>query len=102
MARMRRRPRRYTRLNPHTDFNPPEWSTEEPTNHTGIPPSRKPMPVNSTRRRNAGSQSSDRQRSRLGNNAREIEQLLARFAKQAQETRCRPVAHPPRSSRHFI
>ena len=102
MARMRRRPRRYTRSNPHTDFNPPERSTEEPTNHTGVPPSRKPMPVNSTRRRNAGSQSSDRQRNRLGNNAREIEQLLARFAKQAQETRCRPVAHSPRSSRHFI
>jgi hypothetical protein len=102
MARMRRRPQRYTRSNLHTDLNPPERSTEEPTNHTGIPPSRKPMPVNSTRRRNAGSQSSDRQRNRPGNNAREIEQLLARFAKQAQETRCRPVAHPPRSSRHFI
>lgn len=99
MARMRRRPQRYTRSNPHTDLNPPERWTEEPTNHTGIPPSR---PVNSAHRRNAGSQSSDRQRSRLGNNAREIEQLLARFAKQAQETRCRPVAHSPRSSRHFI
>jgi hypothetical protein len=85
MARMRRRPQRYTRSNPHTDLNPPERSTEEPTNHTGIPPSRKPMPVNSTRRRNAGSQSSDRQRSGLGDNAREIEQLLARFAKQATE-----------------
>jgi hypothetical protein len=79
MARMRRRPQRYTRSKPHTNLNPPEWSTEEPTNHT-----RKPMPVNSTRRRNAGSQSSDRQRPGLGDNAREIEQLLARFAKQAQ------------------
>jgi hypothetical protein len=79
MARMRRRPQRYTRSKPHTNLNPPEWSTEESTNHT-----RKPMPVNSTRRRNAGSQSSDRQRTGLGDNAREIEQLLARFAKQAQ------------------
>jgi hypothetical protein len=82
MARMRRRPQRYTSL------NPPEWPTEEPTNHTGIPPWLEPMIVNSTRRldpgRDAGGQSLDRQRSGLGDNAREIEQLLARFANQAQ------------------
>jgi hypothetical protein len=79
MARMRRRPQRYTSL------NPPEWPTEEPTNHTGIPPWLEPMTVNSTRRidpgRDAGAQSLDRQ---LGDNAREIEQLLARFANRAQ------------------
>jgi hypothetical protein len=46
------------------------------------------MIVNSTRRldpgRDAGGQSLDRQRISLGDNAREIEQLLARFANQAQ------------------
>jgi len=77
MARMRRRPQR-----------PPKWPTEQPTNREGISPSLKPMPVKSTRRldagRDAGSQSFDRQRSGLGDNAREIEQLLARFANQAQ------------------
>ncbi|SHJ98152.1 hypothetical protein SAMN05444159_2083 [Bradyrhizobium lablabi] len=82
MARMRRRPQRYTSL------NPPERPTEEPTNHTGIPPWQEPMIVNSTRRldpgRDASGQSLDRQRSGLGDNAREIEQLLARFANQAQ------------------
>ncbi len=82
MARTRRRPQRYTSL------NLPEWPTEEPTNHTGIPPRDEPMIVNSTRRldpgRYAGGQSLDRQRSGLGDNAREIEQLLARFANQAQ------------------
>ena len=82
MARTRRRPQRYTNL------NLPEWPTEEPTNHTGIPPWHEPMIVNSTRRldpgRYAGGQSLDRQRSGLGDNAREIEQLLARFANQAQ------------------
>ena len=82
MARMRRRPQRYTSL------NRPKWPTEEPTNHTGNPPWHEPMIVNSTRRldpgRDAGGQSLDRQRSGLGDNAREIEQLLARFANQAQ------------------
>jgi hypothetical protein len=82
MARTRRRPQRYTGL------NLPEWPTEEPTNHTGIPPWHEQMIVNSTRRldpgRYAGGQSLDRQRSSLGDNAREIEQLLARFANQAQ------------------
>jgi hypothetical protein len=82
MARMRRRPQRYTSL------NPPEWPTEEPTNHTGIPAWLEPMTVNSTRGldpgRDAGAQSLDRQRSGLGDNAREIEQLLKRFANQAQ------------------
>jgi hypothetical protein len=81
MARMRRRPQRYTSL------NPPELPTEEPTNHTGIPHWLEPMTVNSTRRidrgRDAGGQSLDRQRSGLDDNAREIEQLLARFADQA-------------------
>jgi len=80
MARMRRRPQRYSSL------NPPEWPTEEPTNRTGIPPSLEAMPVKSSRRldagRDAGSQSLDRQRSGLGDTAREIEQLLARFANQ--------------------
>ena len=82
MARTRRRPQRYTSL------NLPEWPTEEPTNRTGIPPWHEPMIVNSTRRldpgRYAGGQSLDRQRSGRGDNAREIEQLLARFANQAQ------------------
>lgn len=82
MARMRRRPQR------HTSLNPPERPREEPTNHTGIPPWLEPMIVNSTRRldpgRDAGGQSLDRQRISLGDNAREIEQLLARFANQAQ------------------
>jgi hypothetical protein len=82
MARMRRRPQRYTSL------NPPEWPTEEPTNHTAIPAWLEPMTVNSTRSldpgRDAGAQSLDRQRSGLGDNAREIEQLLKRFANQAQ------------------
>ena len=78
MARMRRRPQRYASL------NPPEWPTEEPTNHTGIPPWLEPMTVNSTRGLDAGAQSSDRQRSGLGDNAREMQQLLARFANQAQ------------------
>ena len=82
MARMRRRPQHYTRLNPL------EWPTVKPTNHTGIPPWLELMPVNSTRRpdpvRDAGSQSLERQRSGLGDNAREIEQLLARFAIQAR------------------
>ena len=82
MARMRRRPQRYTSL------NRPKWLTEERTNQTGIPPRHEPMIVNSTRRldpgRYAGGQSLDRQRSGLGDNALEIEQLLARFANQAQ------------------
>ena len=82
MARMRRRPQRYTSL------NRPKWPTEEPTNHTGNPPWHEPMIVNSTRRldpgRDAGGQSLDRQRSGLGDHAREIEQLLARFANQLQ------------------
>jgi hypothetical protein len=85
MARMRRRPQRYTSL------NPPEWPTEEPTNHRGIPPWLKPMTVNSTRGldpgRDAGAQSLDRLRSGLGDNAREIEQFLARFANRAQAER---------------
>jgi hypothetical protein len=58
MARMRRRPQRYTSL------NPPEWPTEEPTNHTATPPWLEPMIVNSTHRldpgRDAGGQSLDR------------------------------------------
>ena len=77
MARMRRRPRRYTRL------NPPEWPTEEPTNQTGTPPWLKPMTVNSRSLAPGlytGDQSLDGQRSGLGHNASEIEQLLARFA----------------------
>jgi hypothetical protein len=82
IARTRRRPQRYTSL------NLPEWPTEEPTNHTGIPPWHEPMIVNSPRRldpgRYAGGQSLDRQRSGLGDDAREIEQLLARFANQVQ------------------
>jgi hypothetical protein len=77
MARMRRRAQRYTILNP-------PWPTEEPTHNTGVPPRLEPMIVNSTRcldlGRDAGSQSLDRQRSVLGDNAHEIEQLLARFA----------------------
>jgi hypothetical protein len=82
MARMRRRPQGYTGL------NPPGWPTEEPTNHAAIPPWLEPMPVNSTRGldpgRDASAQSLDRQRSGLGDNAREIEQLLARFANRAK------------------
>ena len=82
MARMRRRAQRYAIL------NPPEWPTEQPIHHTGVPPRLEPMIVSSTRRldlgRDAGGQSLDRQRSVLGDNAREIEQLLARFANQEQ------------------
>ena len=82
MARIRRRARR------HTMLNPPEWPTEEPIHHTGVPPRLEPMIVSSTRRldlgRDAGGQSLDRQRSVLGDDAREIEQLLARFANQEQ------------------
>ena len=81
MARRRRRPQRFTSLNP-------EWPTEEPTNHTGIPPWLEPMIVNPTHGldtgRDAGAQSLDRQRSGPGDNAREIVQLLARFANEAQ------------------
>ncbi len=81
MARMRR-PQRYTRL------NRPEWPTEEPTYHTGLPPWLEPTRVNSTRLldpgRDAGGQSLDRQSNRLGDNASEVKQLLARFANQAQ------------------
>ncbi len=40
MARKQRRSQR---------LNPPEWPTEEPTNHTGLPPWLEPMTVNSTR-----------------------------------------------------
>jgi hypothetical protein len=82
MARMRRRPQ------PYASLNPPEWPTEEPTNHTGIRPWLEPMTANSTRGldpgRDAGAQSLDRQRSGLDDNAREIVQLLARFANEAQ------------------
>ena len=82
MARMRRRAQRYAIL------NSPEWPMEEPIHHTGVPPRLEPMIVSSTRRldlgRDAGGQSLDRQRSVLGDNAREIEQLLARFANQEQ------------------
>jgi hypothetical protein len=78
MARKRRRPQRYSSL------NPPEWPTEEPTNRTGIPPWLEPITVNSTRRLDAGGQSLDRQTSGPGDNARAIEQLLAQFANQAQ------------------
>jgi hypothetical protein len=80
MARKRRRPQRYTGL------NPPEWPAEEPTYHTGTPPWLEPTTVNSfglNPGRYEGAQSLDRQRSGLGHNAREIEQLLARFANQA-------------------
>jgi hypothetical protein len=82
MARIRRRSQRSIK------WNLPASPTEEPTNHTGIPPWHEPMIVNSTRRgdagRDAGGQSLERQRSGLGDNAREIEQLLARFADPAQ------------------
>ncbi len=82
MARMRRRPQRYTAL------NSPGWPTEEPINHAAIPPWLEPMAVNSTHGldpgRDAGAQSLDRQRSGPGDNAREIEQLLARFANRAK------------------
>lgn len=82
MARVRRRPQRYTNL------DSPEWPTGEPTNHTGIPPWLEPMTVNSTRGldpgRDAGAESLDCQRRGVGDNAREIEQLLARFAAQAE------------------
>jgi hypothetical protein len=82
MARIRRRSQR------NIKWNLPASPTEEPTNHTGIPPWQEPMIVNSTRRRDpgrdAGGQSLERQRSCLGDNAREIEQLLARFASPAQ------------------
>jgi hypothetical protein len=82
MARRRRRPQHYTSL------NSPEWPTEEPTNDTRIPRWLEPMTVNSTRRidsgRDTGARSLDRQRSGLGDDAREIEQLLARFANQAR------------------
>jgi hypothetical protein len=78
MARVWRRPQRYTGL------NPPGWPTEEPTSHAAILPWLEPMAVNSTRGRDAGVQSLDRQWSGLGDNAREIEQLLARFANRAK------------------
>jgi hypothetical protein len=78
MARKRRRPQRYTSL------NSPAWPTEEPTSHTGIPPWLEPITVNSAHRidsgRDAVARSLDRQRSGLGDDAREIEQLLAQFA----------------------
>jgi hypothetical protein len=81
IARLRR-PQRYSRL------SPPDWPTEEPTDHPGLPPWLEPMTVNSNRRldpgRDAGGQSLDRQSNRLGDNASEVEQLLARFANQAQ------------------
>jgi hypothetical protein len=80
MARIRRRSQR------NIKWNLPASPTEEPTIHT-IPPY-EPMIVKSTRRRDqgrdAGGQSLERQRSGLGDNAREIEQLLARFASPAQ------------------
>lgn len=78
MARMRRRPQRYTSV------NPPKWAIEEPSNHTGTPASLEPMPVNPTRALDAGYKSSGRQRSGLGDSVHEIERLLARFADQAQ------------------
>ena len=81
MARMRRRSQR------HISSNSPEWPTEGSAYHTGIPPWLEPMAVNSTHRldtgRDAGAPALERQRSGLGNDAREIEQLLARFANQA-------------------
>jgi hypothetical protein len=77
MARMWRRPQRYTGL------NPPGWPTEEPTNHAAIPPWLEPMAVNYTRGRDTDAQSLDRQWIGLGDNTREIEQLLARFANRA-------------------
>ncbi len=90
MARIRRRPQRYAGLNPS------EWPTAEPTYHTGIPPWLEPATVNSTRRldpgRDEGGQSLDRQSSRLGGNASEIEQLLVRFANQAE---AEPESHGP-------
>lgn len=80
MAWMRRLRQRYAR------FNPSEWPTEEPTNHMGISPELEPMTVSSDRgldpNRDAGRQSLDRERSGLGDNTHEIEQLLARFADQ--------------------
>jgi hypothetical protein len=89
IARMRRRSHRYINL------IPPEWPTEEPTNHAGVPPWIEPMIVNSTHRldpgldeggldpdHEEGGQLLDRWRSGLGDDAREIVQLLARFANQ--------------------
>jgi hypothetical protein len=87
MAEKRPRPR-------YTSLHPPGWPTEEPTSHTGIPPWLEPITVNSTHRidsgRDADARSLDRQRSGLGDDAREIEQLLARS----------PIRHrPSRESR---
>jgi hypothetical protein len=78
MGRLRRRPQRYTAL------NPPKWPTEEPSCYAGTPTAQEPMPVNSTRPLNIGHKSLGRQRSGLGDNEREIERLLARFANRAR------------------
>jgi hypothetical protein len=81
MTRMRRRPKR------HISLNSPKWPTAKPTHHRRISPSPEPVTVNSTRRLGpgrAGSQSFDRLWSGLGDDAREIERVLARFANQAQ------------------
>lgn len=78
MARMRRRPRR------HTSSPLPKWPTERPANHNGKPLSPEPMPVNSIRALDADRKSFGRPSSGPGDNVREIEQLLARFANQAQ------------------
>lgn len=82
MARKRRQRKRYA------SSSPSEWQTEETPYHTGIPPWLEPKTVHSIRGpgpgRDAGAQSSDHQRIGRGGNAREIQQLLARFANQAQ------------------
>ena len=81
MARKRRQRQRFA-----TSSSPSEWQTEGPAFHTGIPPWLEPKAVHSISGlgRDADAQSLDRQRIGRGGNAREIEQLLARFANQAQ------------------
>jgi hypothetical protein len=83
MARKRRQRKRFT-----SSSSSSEWQLEESAYHAGIPPWLEPKTVHSIRGlrpgRDAGSQSLDRQRIGRGGNAREIEQLLARFANQAQ------------------
>jgi hypothetical protein len=81
LGRMRRRSQR------NASLNLLDWPAEEATYHAGIPPWLEPNTVSPTcdldPGPDAGSQSVDRQRNDQGDNFREIERLLARFANQA-------------------
>ena len=81
-ARRRRRRRRPI-------LSSPAWLREDRTNRTSIPPQLEPMIINSTSRLDpdikVGSPSSARQTSVLGDDSREIVELLARFANQEEQ-----------------